>query len=60
MDKPFNFNKAKLAKVKGKVNRNFPPTANKIAKAINPNIIRNLIPFEIFFEEMLVISRNRK
>ena len=60
IDKPFNFNKAKLAKVRGKVNKNFPPIANKTAKAINPNIIKNLRPFEIFLDEMLVIKRNRK
>ena len=60
MDKPFNFNKAKLAKVKGKVNKNFPPTANKIAKANNPNIIRNLRPFEIFFDDTFVIKRSKK
>ena len=60
IDKPFNFNKAKLAKVRGKVNKNFPPIANKTARAINPNIIRNLRPFEIFLDEMLVIKRNRK
>ena len=60
MDKPFNFNKAKLAKVKGKVNRNFPPTANKIAKAINPKIIKILRPLDIFFEEILLMNLNRK
>ncbi len=43
-----------------KVNRNFPPSANKIAKAINPSIIKNLRPFEIFLEEILVIKRSRK
>ena len=59
-DKPFNFNKAKLARVRGKVNKNFPPIANKTARAINPNMIRNLRPFEIFLEEMLVIKRSRK
>ena len=60
IDKPFNFNKAKLAIVRGKVNKNFPPIANKTARAINPNMIRNLRPFEIFLEEMLVIKRSRK
>ena len=60
MDKPFNFNKAKLAKVRGKVNKNFPPIANKTAKTINATIIRNLRPFEIFFDEILVTKRKRK
>ena len=50
----------RLARVRGKVNKNFPPTANKIAKEISPNIVTNLRPFEIFFEEMLVIKRSRK
>ena len=60
IDKPFNFNKAKLAKVRGRVNKNFPPIANNTAKAINPIIIKNLRPFEIFLDEMLVIKRSRK
>ena len=60
MDKPFNFNKAKLTKVKGKVNKNLPPIANKIAKAINPNIIRNLRPLEIFLDDTFVIKRSKK
>ena len=34
--------------------------SNKIAKTINPNIVRNLRPFEIFLEEILIIKRNRK
>ena len=60
IESPFNFNSAKLAKVRGKVNKNFPPIANNTAKANNPNIIKNLRPFEIFLDEMLVIKRNRK
>ena len=60
IDNPFSFNKAKLARVKGNVKRNFPPTANKIANTINPNIVINLRPFEIFLEEMWVIKRSRK
>ena len=60
IDRPFNLSKAMLAKVKGKVNRNLPPIANKIAKTNNPNTIKNLRPFEIFLEEMLEINRNRK
>ena len=51
MDKPFNFSNAKLAKVRGKVNKNLPPIANKIAKNISPNIIINLSPLDIFLEE---------
>ena len=32
IDKPFNFNKARLASVSGKVNMYLPPIANRIAK----------------------------
>ena len=60
MDRPFNFNRAKLANVSGKVSKNFPPTANKIAKINKPIMIKNLRPFEIFFDEILEIKRNRK
>ena len=60
IDKPFNFNKARLASVRGKVNKNLPATANKIAKAIKPIIKRNLSVFDIFFDEILLINFNRK
>ena len=60
IDKPFNFNKAKLAKVRGKVSKNLPATANKIAKTINPKTKIILRPFDIFFEEMLLINLRRK
>ena len=60
IDRPFNLSNAILAKVNGRVNKNLQPIANKIAKITNPNIIKNLRPFEIFLEEMLVIKRNRK
>ena len=60
MDKPFNFNNARLARVSGRVNKNFPPTANKIAKRISPIIKIILRPFDIFFEEMLLINLSRK
>ena len=59
IDKPFNFNNAKLAKVRGKVNKNLPPIANKIAKIINPKIIINLRPLDIFFDEILLINLSR-
>ena len=60
MDKPFNFNRAILARVRGKVNKNLPPIANKIAENINPKIIRILSPLDIFFEEILLMNLNRK
>ena len=59
-DRPFNFNKAKLAMVNGNVNKNFPPIANKIAKTtspINNNILR---PLEIFFEAIFAKNLNKK
>ena len=60
MDNPFNFSKARLAKVSGKVNKNLPPMANKIAKIINPIIIKNLKPFDIFLDEILLINFSKK
>ena len=47
IDRPFNFNNAKLARVRGNVNKNLPPKANKIAKPISPIMIRNLRVFDI-------------
>ena len=32
MERPFNFKSAKLASVRGRVNKTFPPIANNIAK----------------------------
>ena len=60
MDRPFNFNNARLAKVRGKVNKNLPPNANKTAKIIKPIINKTLRVFDIFFDEMLLINFNRK
>ena len=60
MDKPFNFNKARLASVRGKVNKNLPPIANKTAKIIKPTINKNLKVFDIFFDEILLMNLNRK
>ena len=60
MDKPFNFNKARLAKVRGNVNKNLPPIANRIAKIIKPSIVKTLRLFDIFFEEILLINLNKK
>ena len=53
-DSPFNFNKAKLASVNGKVNKNFPPIANNTAN--NNSTTNNKIrkPLEIFFDETFV------
>ena len=60
MDKPFNFKSAKLARVKGRVNKTFPPIANSTAKTAN--IINNKIlkPLDIFFDATLVKYLNKK
>ena len=57
---PFNFNKARLANVRGNVNKNLPPIANNIAKIIKTTIIKTLRPLDIFLEEILLINLNRK
>ena len=60
MDKPFNFSKARLASVRGRVNKNLPPIANKTAKIIKPIINKTLKVFDIFFDEILLMNLNRK
>ena len=60
MDRPFSFSKARLASVRGKVNKNLPPMANKTAKTIKPIINKILKVFDIFFEEILLMNLNRK
>ena len=60
MDRPFNFNKPRLTKVIGSVNKNLPPIANKVAKIIRPTIIKILRLFDIFFDEMLLINFSNK
>ena len=60
MDSPFNFKKARLIKVRGKVNKNLPPKANIIAKIINTIISEILRLFDIFFDEILPINLSRK
>ena len=59
-DSPLSFNKARLARVSGNVNKNLPPIANKTAKNINPIKIKNLKPLDNFFEEILLMNFNRK
>ena len=60
IDIPFNFSNARLARVRGKVNKNLPPIANKIAKIISPIIIKNLSVFDIFLDEILVTNLSKK
>ena len=60
IDKPFNFNSAKLASVKGSVSKNLPPIANNMASKNKPIINSILTLLEIFFEETLVNFFNNK
>ena len=60
MENPFNFNIAKLNKVRGKLSKNFPPKASKIAKAIDPKKINFLRFFDIFLDDVFAIDFNRK
>ena len=60
IDNHFNFNKARLARVSGRVNKNLPPIANKTAKNIKPTINKTLIVLDIFFDEILLMNFNRK
>ena len=60
IDKPFNFNNARLTNVRGRVNKNLPPIANKIANIIKPKIIKTLRLFDIFLDEILVINLSIK
>ena len=59
-DNPFNFSKARLARVNGKVNKNLPPIAKITARNNNPIKNKNLKPLEIFFDEILLINLNSK
>ena len=47
---PFNFKRARLARVNGKVSKNLPPIANKTAKMIKTMNKNNLKPLDIFFD----------
>ena len=59
-DSPFNFKSAKLANVRGKVNKYLPPMANTIARKKRTIIRSILVPLEIFFEEIVVNFFNKK
>ena len=60
IDRPFNFNNAKLASVKGSVSKNLPPIANNMANKNKVIINRILTLLEIFFEETVVNFFNNK
>ena len=60
MERPFNFKSAKLASVKGKVNKTFPPIANNIAKTANIRNNKILKPLDIFFDATPVKNLSKK
>ena len=60
MEKPFNLTMAKLNKVNGKLNRNLPPKANRIARPIDPKKINFLKFFDIFVDGIFATDFNRK
>ena len=49
-----------LNKVRGKLSKNLPPKANKIAKNIEPKKINLRNSFDIFLEEVFAINLNIK
>ena len=51
---------AKLNKVNGKLNRNLPPKANRIARPIDPKKINFLKFFDIFVDGIFATDFNRK
>ena len=51
---------AKLNRVRGKLNKNFPPKANRIARLIDPKKINFLRFFDIFAEDVFATNFNRK
>ena len=60
MERPFNFKSAKLASVKGRVNKTFPPIANNIAKKANIRNNKILKPLDIFFDATPVKNLSKK
>ncbi len=60
MEKPFNLTMARLNRVSGRLSKNFPPKANKIARPIAPKKINFLKFFDIFWEDVFTINFNRK
>ena len=60
MENPFNFTMAKLNKVNGRLSKNFPPKANKIARAIDPKKINFLRFLDIFLDDILANVFNKK
>ena len=60
MENPFNLTIAKLNKVRGRLSKNLPPKANKIAKNTKPKKINLRNFFDIFLEDVFAINFNIK
>ena len=51
---------AKLNRVSGKLSKNFPPKANRIARPIDPKKINFLRFFDIFVNDVFATNFNKK
>ena len=60
MERPFNLSKARLSKVNGRLNKNFPPKARRTASPIDPKKIIFLRLFDIFLEDVFATDFNKK
>ena len=54
MEKPFNLTMARLNRVSGRLSKNFPPKASKIARPIDPKKLI-FLNFLIFFWRMYLL-----
>ena len=60
MEKPLSLSIAKLNKVNGKLNKNFPPKASKIARLTDPKKINFLIFLDTFLEDIFATNFNSR
>ena len=60
MEKPFNLTIARLNRVNGSLNKNFPPKASKNARPNDTKKINFLRFFDILLEDIFAIDFNRK
>ena len=60
MENPFNLTMARLNSVKGKLSKNFPPNASRIARPIDPKKINFLKFFDIFLEDVFATDFSTK
>ena len=60
MEKPFNLTMTKLNRVRGKLSKNFPPKANRIAKLIDPKTAKEWGLISDFYkDEDLMVEANK-